>query len=130
MLAADVGGETQVYRCTTPDGKIEFRQDACSAAADGQEVTIENRQTGWDPAKLETEQGWKDLTTPKPKPRERKVDKQDSAAKARQKEKCWEKRQHIEDIDWRLKRGYKPSTGNRLRHKRRLYEDYISQFCK
>ncbi len=73
LFAANLGAETSVYQCTTPDGAIEFRQRPCDEGSNGQ---------------------------------------------------------RLEEVNWKLKRGYKASQGNKLRRKRRVYEDYISQLCK
>jgi hypothetical protein len=45
-------------------------------------------------------------------------------------EKCFKKRQQLEDINWQLRRGYKPSKGDRLRHRRRAYEEYLRRYCR
>jgi len=127
ILAANVVADTNLYRCVAPDGKIEFRQTHCAGGAEEEEVQVEDRMTGWEPAKTKVEEETKDST--KSDDRKRKADKK-AAARARQEEKCWKKKQLIKDINWKLRRGYKTSTGEKLRHRRRAYEDYIRRFCK
>ena len=43
--------------------------------------------------------------------------------------RCWRKRQQLEAVRARLRRGYRPAEGERLRRRRRSYEDYLSRFC-
>ena len=125
---ANVFAQTQVYRCIAPDGGIEFSQSPCTDGAEEREVRIEDRKTGWDPSRLKVERIPK--VQAKSSARKRKADKEDQAALTRREEKCWKKRQQLEKVNWKLRRGYKPATGVKLRRQRQDYEAYIRQFCK
>ena len=127
FLCADIVAETSVNRCVTPDGKIEFRQFACAADAEEEEVLIEDRKTGWEPAKTKLEKT--KTRSDKSSTHNRKSDEKKLAAKAKQEEQCWKKHQMLEEVNWKLRRGYKPATGVKLRRKRRQYEEYIGRFC-
>jgi hypothetical protein len=129
-LAFDLTAETLVYRCTTPGGGVEFRQHPCGKGTDGQEVTVEDRKTGWIPPEapeVQSEKKANDTAGSKPKAGKRG---DAASSKARREEQCWKKRQLLEEVNWKLRRGYKPSKGVALRRKRRTYEEYIARFCE
>ena len=128
VSASNVVADTSVYRCSAPDGKVEFRQTACVDGAKEREITVEDRMTGWKPPETRIEK--KTSGARKSGARKRNTEKDDQAARARQEEKCWKKRQALEEVNWKLRRGYKPATGVRLRHKRRVYEEYLGRFCR
>lgn len=125
-LAADLAAETSVYQCTTPGGAVEFRQRPCDQDSDERNLIIKDRKTGWVPSSPQNDS--------KPKAREQSSKRRSSARggsdKARREEQCWKKRQLLDEVEWKLKRGYKASQSNKLRRKRRVYEDYLRQFCK
>jgi hypothetical protein len=114
---------TTVHRCVKPNGQIEFRQTQCPPRAAEKEVTIEDRRTGWVPPK-----GTSKPPKRQTKPRPTKT-KNNSAKRRRQEERCWKKRQQLNDVEWRMRRGYTSAQGEVLRHKQRSYEDYLRRFC-
>jgi len=126
LLLADTAADTNLYRCVASDGKVEFRQTFCAENTEEREVRVEDRKTGWEPAKTGVEKKARGSATPNK--RKRKA-KNDDADRSRQKEQCWEKRQLLETVSWKLRRGYKAGKGVELRHKRRAYEDYVSRYC-
>ena len=128
LFPAPVIADTNVFRCIAPDGKIEFRQTACADGAEEREITVEDEKSGWKPPEAVFEK--KTKRAKNSAARKRKTDRDSQAAKARQEEKCWKKRQALEEVNWKLRRGYKPAAGVKLRHKRRMYEDYLWRFCK
>lgn len=127
-LAADGAAQTRVYRCTMPNGEIEFSQRPCAAGASEQELDVEDRRTGWTPPQPTAEPAAK----PKRKSGSGKKPGSPSrkSAEARREERCWKKRQLLDEVTWKLRRGYKAGKGVALRRKRRSYEDYIDRFCK
>ena len=127
IAAADSPTQTSFYRCVAPDGKIEFRQTSCASDSSQKKVTVEDHKVGWEGPKLKFEHKSRGLTDP-PKSK-RKKDKKERTGSPTE-EQCWKKHQSIEEIDRKLRRGYKPSTGDDLRHKRRVYKDYVRRFCK
>lgn len=127
-FAGKAGAETAVYRCTTPSGKIEFRQQPCSEGSNEEEITIEDQKTGWEPGKTKLE-GQGEET--KKKSSASKSDNKKRAEQAKkQADKCFDKRQQLEEVNWKLRAGYSASEGVKLRHKRRTYEEYLSHYCK
>ena len=123
--------EPNVYRCTMSDGSIEFRQFPCHGRDESQLLEIDDRPSGWippDPSAVFAEE--------KPKTRsasgsdEASSDaRKEDAADRRQAEKCWKKEQQLEQANRKLRAGYRPAEGQRLRHKRAEYEDYLKKFC-
>jgi hypothetical protein len=51
------------------------------------------------------------------------------AAVQRQAYRCRHKRRALEAVRAKLRHGYKPASGERLRRSRRAHEDYLSTFC-
>jgi hypothetical protein len=116
-------GQTRVYRCITASGQPEFRQTPCSAGSEEQELTIEDRRTGWTPPR-ETHE------PPAPARKRPARSADDGGTQTRREEQCWKKHQQLDEVNWRLRRGYKPAQGDLLRHRRRSYEDYIDHYCR
>lgn len=88
---------------------------------------IEDRRTGWDPGKVKVEKVSRG--SEKPGSSEPKSASKERAAEEKRREKCWKKRKGLEGINWKLRRGYSPVEGIKLRRKRDTYEDYIREFC-
>jgi hypothetical protein len=125
-FAAEGQSQTRVYRCTNGAGETEFRQTPCAPSSDEEELTIDDRRSGWVP----------------PSPRDDAVQRKgrrtgdkpghgrNRATAAKQAERCWKKRRQLEAVNWRLRRGYKAGTGAKLRRRRDGYEAYIDRFCE
>lgn len=129
LVAQGVAAQTSVYRCTTPSGEIEFRQQACTQGTNEQEITIEDRKTGWEapkPVANKKKDSKKSNGGKKGKSKSKKKAKSDVA---KQEEKCWRKRQQIEDVEAKLRQGYSVKEGNKLHRKLEKYEDYVRTFC-
>lgn len=121
LAAAELAADTRVYRCENAAGGIEFSQSPC--AGTGEPITLEDRMTGWTPPAgdtlKQTEQGARPKTSAKTA---RPATKSETA--------CWNKRQQLEQVNRKLRLGYTPAKGVELRHKRRVYEDYLSELCR
>ncbi|MCU0833818.1 MAG: hypothetical protein MUC77_05175 [Chromatiaceae bacterium] len=123
LLVANVelAADTRVYRCENAAGGIEFSQWPCAEA--GEAISIEDRLTGWTPT------AGPPATRVEQAPRRKAgVTRVRSAAKSEA--ACWNKRQQLEQVNRKLRLGYSPSQGVELRHKRRGYEDYLSELCR
>lgn len=127
-FSVNLGAPTNVYQCTAPDGAIEFRQLPCADGSQERGLVIEDRKTGWVPSKPRIDAP--SDAAGKSDSRNRKSTAGGKSAKDRREEQCWKKRQLLDEVEWTLKRGYKAGQGNKLRRKRRVYEDYISKFCR
>ena len=111
---------TRVYRCTGEDGRVEFRQGPCSDGVQ-QELEIEDVEVGWDAPAVEV----------KVKKRPKRSSRPSSSSNdKRLREKCLKKRQQLENVNRKLRRGYKAGQGADLRHKRRQHEEYLDQICR
>jgi hypothetical protein len=121
LAAAELAADTAVYRCVNAAGGIELSQRLC--AEGGEEILIEDRLTGWTPPAGDNRQP----VEQSPKPRKGAT----SVRPATKSETtCWNKRHQLEQVNRKLRRGYTPAKGVELRHKRRMYEDYFSEFCR
>ena len=119
LLPVSVGAQSTVYRCTAPDGSIEFRQHPCHGRDAAEQLDIEDNPTGWVPPK----------PAPEPKPSARKP-KPKTDSKDKYADRCWQKRQQIERIDNELRAGYTVARGERLKRSRRQHEAFVNEFCR
>jgi len=126
MTPAPHAEETSVYRCTGADGSIELSQFPCPAGTRERELTVEDRQTGWTPPSGEPHAPPK---ATKDRRHAKKPPAKDNAAAARRADKCWKKRRQLEEDNWKLRHGYRPVEGVKLRRRRQTYEDYIDRYC-
>jgi hypothetical protein len=123
--AAQAPAQTTVYRCTSGSGEVEFRQTPCPASAAQEEVTIEDRRTGWVPPR----------PAPEAAPRRETRGGGEAAgagreaAEGKRAERCWKKRRQLEEVSWQLRRGYRAGAGVKLRRRRDDYQAYIDRFC-
>lgn len=129
LLLAGSCHAAQVYRCPQPDGSISFQQQAC--AEGGTRVETGEAQAVW--ASLRS--GERSLYDQYRKRDKAKLKHKQQIARSRKKPEtaddrtCWKKRQQLESVSARLRRGYKAAKGNELRRKRDSYEDYLRIFC-
>lgn len=115
----------EVFRCTARDGSIEYRQGPCDGSTQEQALTLEDRPKGWVAPKGDTEP-----RQPPPKPRQAATRHTgvDKTAQA-QERRCWEKRQRLEEVEDRLRQGYKAKEARPLKGKRDSYAAYLEEFC-
>jgi hypothetical protein len=120
-----------VYRCTGPAGEPLFSHSPCSVAGSTSAIrrgSSGNAAPGLRAAELDwlagrardRAQAGQPRAKPSTKPATRKADKND----------CARRRMSLDDINARLRRGYKPSQGERLKQRRRVLEDYIATVCR
>lgn len=122
---------TDVYRCTGPDGETMFSQGPCGAqstptaigrAATGQAASgLRAAELDWL-ARAERERA-------KAVDRRPRSGARPAAGKARGHD-CERRRMSLQDINARLRRGYKPAQGERLKQRRRVLEEYIDALCR
>lgn len=122
LPCAGFSDSTKVYRCTGEHGQVEFRQGRCVDGSQ-QELEIKDVEVGWEApaAAVEVEK------------RPRKTIKRKSVASSgnskKREERCLKTEQKLENINRKLRRGYKAGKGADLRHKRRQHEEYLERFC-
>ena len=116
--------QSRVYRCTAPDGSIEFREHACAGQDQSRALDIQDTRTGWVPPAPEPEPRSAGGRKPKPKAHAG-ADHADRYA-----ERCWKTRQQIERINDELRAGYTPARGEKLKRRRREYEADLDRYCR
>ncbi|WP_200286194.1 hypothetical protein [Rhabdochromatium marinum] len=126
--------ESSVYRCTAADGSIEFRQYPCHGRDASVLLDIDQRPSGWtppDPAEVFDAEDEAEAAAERSQAaaKARAEAAKAAAVERRQEEKCWKKHHQLEQVERKLRAGYQASEGQRLRHKRTEYEDYLKRFC-
>jgi hypothetical protein len=114
---------TRVYRCTGEHGQVEFRQGPCVDGSSQQELEIEDVKVGWEAPAATVE------VKKRPGKTTAKKSSSPSGNSKKQEEKCLKTEQRLENINRKLRRGYKAGKGADLRHKRRQYEEYLDRLC-
>lgn len=114
----------QVYRCTDGLGAVSYQDTPCGKAQ--QVVMVGGDKPAPKAGLRKAEKAWlRELQKrSRAKPVKRKTANRKSQDKA-----CWSKRQKLDEVRARLRRGYKASQGEALRRKRRAYEDYLFRYC-
>jgi hypothetical protein len=90
------------------------------------EVRVEDRKTGWKPPRVESPAR---RQAPRARGRNGKAPATSDMAAARRADQCWNKRRQLEEVNWKLRHGYRPVEGVKLRRRRQSYEDYIGRYC-
>jgi hypothetical protein len=131
-LACTAGAE--VYRCAGEFGEPSFSQRPCrggSTVVTGTGTAKVAPGPGLRPAErawlAERERTQRRYTANKRRPR---PDHATIKRKAKtQAHRCRSKRRSLDEVRARLRRGYKPAQGEKLRRRRRAHEDYLATFC-
>lgn len=115
-----------IYRCDE-DGRAVFRDHPCRT---GQPPEVVVPQVAGDAGLRPSERAWLSRRAARRKAWRRSgrhdAGGGDGDAQAR---RCWNKQRRLQEVQARLRAGYKASQGNRLRRQRRQYEDYLARFC-
>ena len=132
-LVLGLSAEADVYRCRGDFGEPSFRQQPC-----GQNAAVMTRQAagpagragGLRPAERAwLEQRRRSATKTRKKKRDRVSSDAAEKAVRTQAHRCRSKRRSLDEVRAKLRRGYKPASGEKLRRRRRAYEDYLATFC-
>ena len=119
-----------VIRCQLPDGRMSFSDHPCQSGIQDT-LELKDQKVGWEapraPLKINHKSTRKQKQQSKRQAAALRVARKE---KARKKKDCWKKRQKIDRIQERLRRGYKAGQGRTMRYKQRELEDYIREFCK
>lgn len=126
--------ESAIYRCDGDFGEPSVRQWPCgddSAVASGQTATA----TGGGVGLRASEQAWLKQRERDSRGLRGKQGRSSSSPAAaeraarKQAYNCRKKRRSLDEVRARLRRGYKPASGEKLRRRRRAHEDYLATFC-
>jgi hypothetical protein len=124
LLSASLSAlpQSRVYRCTSPDGAVEFSQRPCKGGVNAEALDIQDQRTGWVPPKPEPE--------PPTNKRKKRTKSEKQSNRDKYAERCWKKRQQVKSINNELRAGYSPARGERLKKRRREHEAFISEYCR
>ena len=117
----------QVYRCNDSSGGVTFQDVPCNG---GSLVAVKPVQAAPQGIRA-SEKRWLRQREQQARRKSRTaVQRGTTQRQARQQEqRCWKKEQQLDKVRARLRRGYKPAQGEKLRRQRRSYEDYLSRYC-
>ncbi|MCB1800096.1 MAG: DUF4124 domain-containing protein [Gammaproteobacteria bacterium] len=123
-IAAQAGS---IHRCVGEHGEVAYSHQPCGTPIDTRIAPVRGEVEG---AGLRP--GEKALLrqlsrrAPDSRPARRAARRQDTAKKEYA---CRQKQRALDAVRATLRRGYKPGRGEKLRRRRRAYEDYLSTFC-
>lgn len=134
LFLAGFSARADIYRCGGDFGEPSFSQRPCAA---GSTVAVQQISPSATPASglRPSERAWLEQRNrasrrggvKKSSPR-----RTQAAAKRVAKvqaHRCRSKRRSLDEVKAKLRRGYKAASGEKLRRRRRAYEDYLATFC-
>ena len=134
LLLLGAAARADIYRCSGEFGEPSFTQRPCSG-----DSTVAVREVPAGPAPASglrpAERAWLERRrrdsgrggTGKRKARPTQGSVRERARA--QAYRCRSKRRALDGVKAKLRRGYKPAGGEKLRRRRRAYEDYLATFC-
>lgn len=125
VLFAASGVRADVYRCVLGDGHVSYQQIPCHS--EDTPLHLIDKRSGWSPLRP-AEQTLLNNYRKQDAKRHRKTAGTRKAS-AKETRSCWNKRQQLETVRSKMRRGYKLKESDELHRKRRIYEDYLRQFC-
>jgi len=131
LLCPAVVSSAEVYRCIDPDGGISFQQAACKR--EGERIETGEAQAAWVSLRREERKLYEAYRM---RDRERiesrrKAERKRVAGRAKEDSTaCYNKQHSLDNVQARLRAGYKPSEGDRLRRRRDYLEGYLRKFCR
>ena len=126
--------EADIYRCTGEFGEPVYRQQPCG---DDTAVIVPIRPASAGPVQgiRPSEQAWLEQRerasrrARKTKRPRRVSPAAEERAARKQAYRCRKKRRALDTVRAKLRRGYKPASGEKLRRRREAYEDYLETYC-
>lgn len=128
-----------VYRCVGESGEPAFSQRPCGSTTAA--ISQSRPQSApASPGLRASEKAWlaerqaKQRAASRSRPSGRHKAKRGRSKTARdaakQAYRCRQKRRALDAVKSKLRRGYKPGQGSKLRRRRRGHEDYLAAFCQ
>lgn len=121
-----VGSAGTIYRCTGDHGEVAYSQLACDSPS----------QSRIEPVQSTTGSGLREgekalLRQYRESTPARQADRRTARPRNRHRQaySCRQKQRSLDAVKSTLRRGYKPAQGEKLRRRRRAYEDYLATFC-
>ncbi len=128
ILGGGVVKATTVYRCVGAEGVPTYQQLPC--AGQGGQIRLAEPAARWE-ALHPGERALLEDRRSGERPRQGGVpvkQRRGTTAKASERS-CWQKRRHLDAVSAKLRRGYKPAQGERLRRRRDDLADFLSRYC-
>lgn len=113
-----------VYRCSDERGATVFSQKPCRGVVQ-EVIVIRDEPVGRSP-KVIKKPGKKKKT----KKRQPISHQKKRIERSKRADSCKKKELKLEQLEWRMRRGYKAHQSAKLHQKRREYEDYLHAFCR
>lgn len=124
-LAAAPATATQIYRCEHASGPPSYQQVPCRGG--GGPVELSPPAARWEGLREGERQLLERYRREDARPAKRRARKaRDDRPSERS---CWQKRQRLERVSAKLRRGYKPAQGERLRRSRDELYEFIRRYC-
>lgn len=134
LLVPGLSVHADIYRCSGTSGEPSFSQLPC-----GVDSTVAARAVSRPAVPAEgvrpSERAWlrkRARVSRREGQPERQASNLPDAAKHRavqQAFRCQKKRRALDSLQARMRRGYKPAQGEKLRRRRAGYEDYLAALC-
>jgi hypothetical protein len=131
LLWPAVGFPAEVYRCIEADGSISFQQAPCKG--EGARIETGEAQAAWTSlrgAERRLYRAYRKRDRERLEFRRKAARGKMAKRAARESVGCYNKRHALEEVEARLRGGYKPSEGDRLRRRRDYLEGYLRRFCR
>jgi hypothetical protein len=127
-LALPSSSSADIFRCQRASGEVVFQATRCPEA-DGHRLSLRPLNVLGEPLRPGERALLVKQTRRKRGQARTKSRKNVDVTQRRLAERCLAKRQRLAAVGAKLRRGYKPAQGERLRRKRNEYAEYVRQFC-
>jgi hypothetical protein len=131
---ATAGHGAEIFRCTGPDGEPLYTQIPCDAPTRIVRPLADRPPAGVPAGIRASERAWlesRERAAPsQPAPDRRRGATAGTAEPSPDAYACRQKQRALDAVKLRLRRGYRPGQGERLRRQRASHEDYIAVFCR
>jgi len=115
----------QLYRCVDAAGNSIFQQTVC-VAGEQKVIEVVDTRVGWVPPKASKKSV---KASKKTSSKSVRLKAKLAREKRKQDKLCWRAEQNLEQVERKLRRGYKAGAGDRLRAKQERHESYLREFC-
>ncbi|MET0082742.1 MAG: DUF4124 domain-containing protein [Sedimenticola sp.] len=115
-----------VYRCHDEQGGVIFQQLPCSGGL-SEPVEITPQVVDWVGNR---EDGRRGRASPEARKRQSRNRPKRERSKGVSEKECFRNRQKLEQVQWKLRKGYRPAEGERLKQRRRQLEAFDSRYCR
>jgi hypothetical protein len=122
-----VAAGAQVYRCSDPSGVPRFQSGPC--ADGGEALQLGEPAARWEPLRPGERRLWEQTRRSEMRRRAPATKPRAGPERASQRS-CWQKRQRLDAVAAKLRRGYKPAQGERLRRRRDELQGFIARYCE